>query len=625
MKTKNNPLDTLYQLRSRSIVIALTGVTGSGCTTIADIMSRSFNDLKNYIRPIDDIQKYRAQDNMREERFKHEYSICYNYCAHNYDDNAKFKVIRYRNVLLYCVIKYFVEKDEKNIVNAFIFALNDLLVFQKGKENEHKLLSLNEEVVEKCGLNEGLLAKFEAIKDFKSNKNDYRRLTYDLFYSEPFSQFCENLFDCLKSGDYFAKNYLVHKLACAFRGHGSPERTYPDGDFDNQNVYHVVTVINDIIKGAKYQEVPVLTHFVIDSIRNSIELAYLRERYHSFYSVAVHNLDEDLIKKLIKNKVQKKMHGANEGTINSQVELILNINSTEEKVEDFENGRFYAPDIARCVAESEMHFCYRECVPEGKAPFSFYTNGEQWLRFVSLILRPGIVTPTRDERCMAIAYVAKYNSGCISRQVGCAIVDDNYLFKSIGWNDPPAGQLPCSLRSVSGLLNTDPGDNNYRCYSCFEQCGTVPKTNRLFSDYIREETKNLIGPIQDSGLSYPFCFSSRYNKYYGQKDKVNTRSLHAEENAILRLRDKVEGGQMFVTASPCVLCSKKAYQIGIKRIVFLDPYSDIAPMHIIQCGDNSPKLESFMGAIGETYYRLFRPYLPYKDELSILESELVKE
>ena len=624
MITKNNPLDTLYQLRSRSIVIALTGVTGSGCTTIAEIMSMSFNDLNSNIRSNNDIQKYSAHGNMREERFKREYSICYNYCAHNYDDNAKFKVIRYRNVLLYCVIKYIIEKkSEKNIVSSFISALNDLLIYQKGKENERELLSLKEEVVVEWGLNESLLAKFEAIRDPKLSKNDYRRLTYNLFYSEPFSQFCENLYDYLKERDYFAKNYLVHKLACAFRGHGSPERTYPDGEFDNLNVYHVVTVINDIIKGAKYQDVPVLTHFVIDSIRNSIELAYLRERYHSFYSVAVHNIDEELVKKMIRSKVQKKMRESDEMIIDSQVESILNINTTEEKVDDFENGRFYSPDIARCVAESEMHFCYRESFPE-KIQYSFYSNGEQWLRFISLILRPGIVSPTRDERCMAIAYVAKFNSGCISRQVGCAIVDDNYLFKSIGWNDPPAGQLPCSLRSVVGLLNTDPEDNNYRCYSCFEQSGTVPKTNRQFSDFLKDETKNFIGPISESGLSYPYCFSSRYNRYYGEKDKVNTRSLHAEENAILRLREKVEGGQMFVTASPCVLCSKKAYQIGIKRIVFLDPYSDIAPMHIIQCGDNSPALESFMGAIGETYYRLYRPYLPYKDELSILESAFAK-
>ena len=622
MYTKKNPLDTLYSLRSKNIVIALTGATGSGCTSVADTMATRFKDLEGMIRPLSEIQDYPAKGNMREERFKREYSICYNFCAKNYDKEGKFRIIKYRNVLIYCVLKYIVENVQTDRTTAFTEELNDLLIYMKGDKQEKVLLTLKNADICEWGLRQDFFHRFEDVLARKENKKEYRKLSYELFFSEDFTRFCENLYNGLKSRDYYAKNYLVHKLACAFRGHGTPQRTSPEGDFDNRNVYYVVAVINDIIKGAKYQDVPSLTHFVIDSIRNSIELAYLRERYHSFYSVAVHNLDEDLIRSLILNKVQKKMSGGDENTINSLVESILQLNSTEEKVDDFEKGRFYAPDIARCIAESEMHICYRESIPKDENPYYFYLNGEQWLRFVSLILRPGIVTPTRDERCMAIAYVAKFNSGCISRQVGCAIVDSNYLFKSIGWNDPPAGQIPCSLRSVGDLLDTNPNDNNFRCYSCFEQTGMVVGKGSLFRELLKEETDGYIEPIADLGLSYPYCFSSRYNKYHGEKDKVNTRSLHAEENAILRLGEKVEGGQMFVTASPCVLCSKKAYQIGIKRIVFLDPYSDIAPTHIIECGDNSPKLECFMGAIGETYYRLYRPYLPYKDELSILEIAL---
>ena len=125
------------------------------------------------------------------------------------------------------------------------------------------------------------------------------------------------------------------------------------------------------------------------------------------------------------------------------------------------------------------------------------------------------------------------------------------------------------------------------------------------------------------GLRYSYCFRSRYNKYKGQKDQVNTRSLHAEENTMLRLSKVggkgLDGGIMYVTASPCVLCSKKAYQIGIKEIVYLDPYTDIAPDLIIHCGWNPPKLRPFMGAIGTTFDKLYRPFMPFKDELAIWE------
>lgn len=38
---------------------------------------------------------------------------------------------------------------------------------------------------------------------------------------------------------------------------------------------------------------------------------------------------------------------------------------------------------------------------------------------------------------------------------------------------------------------------------------------------------------------------------------------------------------------------------------------------ILACGFGQPKLRPFMGAIGETFYKLYKPFLPYKDELAI--------
>jgi dCMP deaminase len=81
---------------------------------------------------------------------------------------------------------------------------------------------------------------------------------------------------------------------------------------------------------------------------------------------------------------------------------------------------------------------------------------------------------------------------------------------------------------------------------------------------------------------------------------------------------------MYVTASPCVLCSKKAYQIGIRDIVYLDPYTDIAPDLILNCGFDIPRLRAFRGAIGGTFYKLYQPFIPYKDELKIWEVTIEK-
>ena len=51
--------------------------------------------------------------------------------------------------------------------------------------------------------------------------------------------------------------------------------------------------------------------------------------------------------------------------------------------------------------------------------------------------------------------------------------------------------------------------------------------------------------------------------------------LHAEANAITKLAKSInsgDGSTLYVTASPCMECSKLIIQSGIKRVVYSDPY-----------------------------------------------------
>ncbi|WP_205012748.1 hypothetical protein [Nitrosomonas sp. HPC101] len=66
------------------------------------------------------------------------------------------------------------------------------------------------------------------------------------------------------------------------------------------------------------------------------------------------------------------------------------------------------------------------------------------------------------------------------------------------------------------------------------------------------------------------------------------------------------------------MCSKKAYQLGIKEIVYIDPYPGIANEYTLATGNNSPKLILFRGAIGKSYHKLYTPIMPFKDELETL-------
>jgi len=198
-------------------------------------------------------------------------------------------------------------------------------------------------------------------------------------------------------------------------------------------------------------------------------------------------------------------------------------------------------------------------------------------------LHPGLITPTHIERCMQMAYNAKLNSGCLSRQVGAVITDRNFSIKAIGWNDVPQGQVPCNLRDVNNLcVNKD-----CESFSNFEI------TDVRFTETI-SALKNLINYDELSGLMFPYCFKDVYNGMTGEKNQVYTRSLHAEENAFLQIvkygGEGILGGVLFTTASPCELCSKKAYQLGISEIYYIDPYPGISQKHILNFGTKkSPK------------------------------------
>lgn len=678
---KKIPLHQMYSQRENFVIVALTGITGSGCSKFADMMSMSFEQWQGekLIRPIEAITDIPAETKQGEV-FKREYQRCYQLSRHY----ETFQTIKYKNVLIFYTLKELFSKYGN--LDDVVGHLSEILAYKF--HHSHKDKELHEYEVDNTFTSDSILgwglttdmagrfAKIAALEKasmLKENegldaneREEVRKLIADTFFNVSFTQFCDRLFEELKQRDYYSKNFFVHRLATAIRATGCSEAKAPDfkKSHDSEHVFDVVDLINQIIKGYHANNKKLKRRFVIDSVRNSLEILYLRERYNAFYMVAIHNDGHEM--ELLREKVS---HYADGQRLNDICENIAALSWHENKTDDFEHGQFFAPDLQRCVSESELHIAYHTLSDlqreEGKlhqlmveddlddsdlefSSYSFYTYGEQWMKYSALISRPGLVTPTRDERCMSIAYVAKFNSGCISRQVGCVIVDEEKAVQSVGWNDPPAPQLPCNLRDSNELFaaktafeqTPDKEDKMlYRVYSKFElsDAKVYPRHDKEgkligsygngFCDCMRNERNAVVsGKLAESGLQYAYCFRSRYNGYKENKDAVNTRSLHAEENTMLRLARQggigLNGGTMYVTASPCVLCSKKAYQIGIRDIVYLDPYTDIAPDLILNCGYDIPRLRAFRGAIGGTFYKLYQPFIPYKDELKIWEETM---
>ncbi|MCK5677111.1 MAG: dCMP deaminase [Flavobacteriaceae bacterium] len=233
---------------------------------------------------------------------------------------------------------------------------------------------------------------------------------------------------------------------------------------------------------------------------------------------------------------------------------------------------------------------------------------------------------------MQLAYTAKHNSGCISRHVGAAITDEEYSIKAIGWNNTPAGQVPCSLRNATDLTDPNPlrdtiaftnyergvDNNQSKEYEAFKSI-----LNENFDTKVKQNSHLL------KGRNVCFCFRSLKNSMSEGKNQVHTRSLHAEENAFLQLTKYggagIRNGILFSTASPCELCSKKAYQLGIMIIYYIDPYPGISKSHILSSGENPIEIRLFNGAIGSTYHQLYQIIMPYKDELALLLDHNIKD
>lgn len=70
--------------------------------------------------------------------------------------------------------------------------------------------------------------------------------------------------------------------------------------------------------------------------------------------------------------------------------------------------------------------------------------------------------------------------------------------------------------------------------------------------------------------------------------KTKPYVLHAEANAITKVARSMsssDGSTLYVTASPCIECSKLIIQAGIRRVVYLDPYHSSEGVELLERAD----------------------------------------
>lgn len=532
------------------ILLGLTGRTGSGCSTAAKILQSALGQIKHSL----------FDGNAPETNEQRKERIVYRHFSATW---TPFLLIQVRSI----ITTFLLDEDVSQASEQFAHLLAT-------EEIKSKFAALLTELQE----------PYRALSSQQSTNDP------TAYYTQTLPQRCEAL-KSLLGESVFVK--LYQEVGRNLRLSGNPyRRELVEGRF-----FAIAERINSVVKQVHefQQQQRKKTFIVIDAIRNPLEAIFFQDRYASFFLVAVSAPETHRVRRLREQRYSE--------------EDIASLDKTEYTPHDLDEPDFYSvQDIQACLQRADLYISNPDVMSEVNR---FQTLANQLIRFVSLIRRPGITTPSAVERCMQIAYTAKLNSGCISRQVGAVVTDENYSVRAVGWNDAPHGQVPCILRNRDDLI----GGVDSVAYSEFE------RTDGKYLANFRRTTARFTG-IDLKGRNNSFCFKSEYNSFTGEKNQVHTRSLHAEENAFLQIAKyglgAIEGGILFTTASPCELCAKKAYQLGIADIVYIDPYPGIALTHILNGGTLNPSLTLFSGAIGRAFHRLYSPIVAYKDELNAL-------
>lgn len=587
-------ISQVYESKERMLIIGLTGRTGSGCSTVANILgTNSFGEL--------DLKSTKKYDFKNSEERK-EY-IIYEYMKYP-NRWQPFSIIEVSGLILASALELGIEE--------FCNYINKITDTQKRE-------TIN--IGEKTKVIEGITQlnyMFEEAQKYPLNPDKFNIDSIDInlyynFYMDKLKKYKKRFRHILDSytcyetyndkikgkqqSKYHLYTYLMQKFGNNVRCSGNPFNDIFDEKKYRQFVNRIVNLIKIINKYNEENQIS-STRICIDAIRNPYEAMFLKDKYRSFYLMAINTTDQDRCERLR----------------NLTSEELKNLDTIEyAQKTKFPQEVFYHQSIESCLEYAGIHI-YNPNINDGK----YYSLTSQLIKYISLMLHPGIITPTHIERCMQLAYNTKFNSGCLSRQVGAVVTREDYSIQSVGWNDVPKGQISCLLRDADLYCH----NKDRETYSQFEiENGNFANSIKT----INEATQDRL-----CGRCMPYCFKDVYNSLTHQKNQVYTRALHAEENAFLQISKyggtQVKNGNLFTTASPCELCAKKAYQLGIRKIYYINPYPGISRTHILTFGKNSnPKMILFNGAIGQSYIDFYEPRIATKDELELLTDVNIKD
>lgn len=536
--------DAIFAAKRGFVIIGLTGYTGSGCTTTARMLSKE--------APFRLRSRHNEHFQNDDQLWERHYSNLQTMWA-----NAPW---------------------QSHIVVEVGVAIIAILLQQALTENTPE--TFPPQILKKAEKNKERLAGLRHLRSPESLSKSASEELIAAYY------ICVDLLHEIKT-EMKARAFIpmMQLAGDKIRLYGS----FCQGDPDPKNMFIIPEAVRKLI--SSFKKARGASRFVVDAFRNPFEVEYFKRRYAEFYLVCLYRDPADRATALRKSLTETEVHEIwkkERGDSPTDGRTEADCPQTKENIGWWITGQ----NIPACAQKADVfiqprhkdhgHLCYHLA------------------KLMLLIQKPGCLNPSRDEHSMQIAATARLMSGCLSRQVGAAVVAPNEYVLGIGWNNPPDGQVPCSLRSCQDLVDIDEAEES--AYSSFEK-------SESFRAHIEKK----------SAGHAPFCFRSELKAFEGTKQAKAeyTRALHAEENAFLQTAKvggvSLIGSTLYTTASTCTLCAKKAYHLEIDRIVYIDEYDNRALEQTIQTGRYRISYEQFEGITGGAYHSLYSPLIPEKD------------
>ena len=279
--------------------------------------------------------------------------------------------------------------------------------------------------------------------------------------------------------------------------------------------------------------------YIVDSLKNPAEVSRLRQIYGDlFWHVSVFAPDSVREKRLIDSSIEE-----------TAVRHIMK--------RDEQEGTKTGQQVSKTAHLADYFVRNNTDVVDNAKP--------SVRRFLDTIFGTKLYTPTHDESGMMKAASAAVKSACMSRQVGAAIYSCNHELIGVGCNDVP--------KSGGGLYSSDLADGDDK--RCYKWGGKI-----CHNDEKKQKLANSIARMVTGQSSVDTDFRAVLDKVAGSEAKnliEFSRSVHAEMEAIVSVARSGKGSTLnstlYTTTFPCHNCARHIVAAGVKRVVFIEPYS----------------------------------------------------